>query len=228
MQTTTSSDGALMVSALAATLEKAMNKALNYDPATQQALARFDNKRLAVKMTQPTLALCFTFTPQGINVNAIHADETHNPTNSPTNSPTNNTADYDAVVTGSARDFIQAANQSQSSMADSGITISGNVAFLSQVQGIAKTIDIDWEDAITQAIGPVAGHGLASAISTAVAASKRNSAFVRNNLHSVLRDELLLVPAQEEINAFCDDVDHIKEQADRLEAKLHAFLHAQK
>jgi len=220
MQTTTSSDSALMVSALAATLEKAINKALSYDPATQQALSRFGHKRLAIKATQPTLALCFTFTPQDIHVNAIHTGDTQNANNS--------TTDYDAEVTGSLRDFIQAATQSQHSMADSGINVSGNVAFLSHVQGIAKTIDIDWEDAITQTIGPVAGHGVASVISQSITSLKRHSAFARDNMHSVLRDELLLVPAHEEINAFCDDVDQIKEQADRLEAKLHALLHAQK
>ena len=135
-----------LYSALALAIEVAINKALTYDPGTQAAIQSLDNTCLKFDCTQPNIDLYFLIDEQHINVQAFLDESFLSP---------------DITLQGSLADLIQLANGDNHSLANSGVNVAGKAQLLVAIQEIFQHIDIDWEEAITEKLGVLAGHQLA-------------------------------------------------------------------
>lgn len=196
-----------LASALAMSIELAINKALTGDPATRIKLNALEGKTLQLICAQPSLKLQFLFCENQILVNG------------------NPVTDADAQVTGTAEAFIRAATQqSNHTLADTGLTVQGNANLLSHVQQIAKSVDIDWEDLLAPIAPPALTHIAATGIRAFAGWAKETKSFVEGNLANVLTDELKAIPAEHELNTFYDNVDNVAAKAQRIEAKLNAYF----
>lgn len=196
-----------LASALAMTIELAINKALTADPATRIKLNALNGRTLQINCSQPTLKLQFLFCENQVLVNGNSLD------------------DADAQVSGSAEAFLRAATQQNNhTLADTGLTVQGNANLLTHIQEIAKNIDLDWEDLLTPIAPPALTHIAATGIRALTSWAKETKSFIEENAANVLTDELHAIPAQQELNTFYDDVDNVAAKAQRLEAKLNAYF----
>lgn len=204
----------LFLNGFANVFEKLINRALKYDPATHRALEKLSGKTLCVACTKPQATILFSFDNSYVNVrNIAGADE--------------DTPKYDVVLTGEGKAFAKLAQKkSFHSLADSDVNVSGNISVLSQIQEIAKHIDIDWEDALAQLTHPVVAHAGAGIIRTVGERLTQKRSFIQTHLPSILADELQIVPLQEELDIFYHEVDSLAERTTRLEAKIHAALNS--
>lgn len=195
-----------LYSALALAIEVAINKALVYDPGTQAAIQTLDNTCLKFDCTQPNINLYFLVDKQQIHVHAF-LDESFTPA--------------DITLQGSISDLLQLANGDNHSLANSGVNVSGKAQLLVAIQDIFQHIDIDWEEAITEKIGVLAGHQLALCIRGVGSWLNSQKKTFENECADYLIDELRVIPSSSELQRFSAQVNDVKSQLDRLNARAN-------
>jgi ubiquinone biosynthesis protein UbiJ len=192
-------DPTLLVAA-SATLEAIINKALQYDPATLKSLQKNTGKSLAIEISELNLTLCFHL---------------GNPI-----TITNHCEDPTVKLKGSLPALLSLALSDSTNLAKSGVTAWGNTAFLAEVKSIARRMEIDWEDAINQWLGDIAGHQIAEGL-------RRQFGWLNNRrisgerlLKEFLTEELRATPSPAELESFTSAVDQIYLKTDRLNARI--------
>lgn len=198
--------------ALLSGLEKAINLALKYDPATQRKLASFDGVWLKLEISDLDFSFYFSSENQHVLLRSSHLDiETP-----------------DATITGEWLDFVKL-QEAQHSFANSSIHVSGKSGVLNELQSISADLDIDWEQALTETLGVVPGHLLAQSLRATHRFAKQSQHTFESHFADYLTEELRAIPSSFELEAFYQEVGEIKSDVDRLEARLNTLLrHTQK
>lgn len=198
-------DPTITTAALAA-CEASVNQALQYDPGTRLALAELEHQVLAVDISAPSVTLFVAFNRDGVQL----------------------LGNFEGTVTtrlrGSAVALLLLMSGNQTSLANSGVEVFGSTALLSKLQSIARHIDIDWEEPLTQLLGDLLGHQSAEYI-------RWRCNYIHQRVKSGLRlgtefltEENRSLPAAAEVDYFCAQVDQLRLDADRTQAKLQALL----
>jgi len=188
--------------AIGAAIEKCLNFALKYDPASRNQLSALENYILCVHAQSPELKLYFTATHNKIDVRS-HSD-----------------SEPDVSVSGKAIDFILAMAGPKHSLADSHISVSGKIHLLNLIKALLADLDIDWEQALTEIVGVVPGHAAAEATRTSMRWIKQQTSYALTSLPDYLAEELRAIPSKTELENFYDGVDQLKSASQRLEAKI--------
>lgn len=198
-------DPTITTAALAA-CEASVNQALQYDPGTRLALAKLDGQVLAVDISKPSVTIYACFNRDGVQLLGNYEDT------------------FSTRLRGSAIDLLLLLSGGQTSLANSGVEVFGSTSLLSKLQGIARNIDIDWEEPLTQLLGDLLGHQSAQYI-------RWRCNYITERVKTGLRlgsefltEESRSLPAAAEVEFFCDQVDQLRLDADRAQAKLQALL----
>lgn len=188
--------------AIALILEKSLNQALQYDPATRLKLSALANKSVKITVSQPSIALTFCLLDDSIQVKTYSEN------------------DADVEISGTALDFLTAIEGSKHSMADSQLNISGKITVLNHLKEILSDIDIDWEEPLNEIFGVIPGHTLAESLKSSWHWLRQQTQGLQHGIPTYLSEELRAIPTQCELEHFYDEVDQLKSSATRLEAKL--------
>lgn len=183
-------------------LEKTLNTALKFDPGTRGKLAAINGKVLAVQVLQP--AFTFYLRATGDQLDVLGYCET----------PAN------ATLSGTAADIGRLAMASNSSLADSGVRVEGEVGLLNHYQQLIRELDIDWEDALAGLMGDLPAHQFATLARSAIDWLKPRRQRIPLILAEFLTEELRALPPAAEQEAFGRDVASVRQQTDRLEARI--------
>lgn len=189
---------------LASALEKVVNSALRYDPASKAQIAAIDNV-LAIQSTKPAITLYCVGSEEGIRI-MNHCE-----------------LPITTTLTGSPLSLLNLLKQ-PTSLANSGVELSGSVGLLQQWQDIMQQLDIDYEDAISSVVGDIAGPMLSNALrngATWVDNQKTESARL---LKEYLIEEIKLIPSKAEADDFYTEVNELSLDTDRAEARLNQIL----
>ena len=182
--------------------EAGARKALVYDPASRQALARLQGRVLAVQLTQPEMTLYVRPDEHGLGFCAHWEGEVH------------------SRLTGKLQDFMRLARGEQASLAGSGIRLEGDAQLVQSLQRIVRQLDIDWEEALCEPLGDLPGHQLAQALRSGGHWLQGREAEARRLLTDFIGQELALVPSRPELEDFYQQVDQLQLQQERAEARL--------
>lgn len=190
---------------LTAGIEATINQALRYDPASQQAISQLDDV-LAVSITQPKLILYIRGQENGIHISNYCEDHitTH--------------------LTGSANALLNLLKQ-PSSLANTGVDLVGSTHLLQQWQTILHTLDIDWEDAISQTLGDIAGPLASNGLKKAAQWFTQQTRDHQRLASEYLPEEIKATPSHTELNDFYEDIDALKLNSDRLSARVDKLMH---
>jgi len=199
-------DPTLSTAALAA-LESAINAALKYDPGTRSALAKLAGQILAVESTQPPFTIYLQATETETQSLRVFADPDQQC------SPTTH-------LSGPFLAIAALALKDSSTLANSGVTVMGSTALLSDMQTLLKQIDIDWEDALNQLIGDLLGHSLANSIRALAGWTQHRIMSGQRLVSEYLTEELKSLPAKPELESFYQQVDELRMSVDRLEQRI--------
>jgi Uncharacterized protein conserved in bacteria len=192
-----------LATAMAMSLEAAINAALTYDPGTRTKLRALAGKHLNIHTSQPALFLQLSVAEDQLQLSA-HPE-----------------LEATTTLEGKLLSVIGLVFSSNSSLANSGVTVSGQVGLLEQYQYIFNDVDIDWEDALSSVIGDLPAHQLALAGNAALDWFRSRSQRAPRFINEFLTEELRAIPAQTELNNYSEAVDRIRQQTDRLEAKIN-------
>lgn len=187
--------------AATATLEAAINTALDYDPGSRVALQKLAGQSLAVEITQPAVSLCFSFDSDRVSISHL----AENPT---------------TRLRGSLAALANLALSETTTLADSGVEAFGSTALLTSVQQIARQLDIDWEEILCQWLGDVIGHQAAEQIRCRVNWTRDRLSSAGRLVEEFLTEELRGSPTKVELNNFSEQVDELRFGVDRVEARL--------
>ena len=100
------------------------------------------------------------------------------------------------------------------------IEIAGDADLARRVEKLMRGFDPDWEEPLTRAFGDVAGHQVAKGLRGAIGGVQRAARGFTADAVDYLREESGDAVAQPEAEQFYDEVDLLREAADRLEVRV--------
>lgn len=187
-------------------LEKLINSALRYDPGTRIALAKLSHQILAITISSPALTIYFTPDEEGVRLMSQWEGEIH------------------THLYGSLPALIKLARSDRTSFSDSGVEVIGNTGLLVDLQRLLKNLDIDWEDALSEFLGDIVGHQSAEVIRGGAKYTRDRARDLRRSTSEFLTEELQSVVSKNELEDFYQDVDDLRLQLDRLEARARLAM----
>ena len=115
-------------------------------------------------------------------------------------------------------DFFLGVDQNQL-MKNGDIEIKGDAHIASVLQNTFRAIEIDWEDILAKYLGDTVAYqvGKGAKRLREFALNARDN--TRMDVRDYLQDNLQVAPTKEEVDEFISEVDKVRAQMDRLEAR---------
>jgi ubiquinone biosynthesis protein UbiJ len=192
----------MLLTATLAGLETLINAALEYDPGTRIALANIKGQVLAVSVTTPAMTVYITADDDGVRL----MSQWEGP--------------VDTRLHGSLTALAKLA-RNEHGFVGSGVEVIGSTALLVELQRLLKNLDIDWEDALSEKMGDLAGHQTAEVIRSGMNYTRERTREMNRLLGDFLTEEFKAAVPSAELDAFYQDVDAVRLHLDRLEARIN-------
>lgn len=106
------------------------------------------------------------------------------------------------------------------------LIIEGNAELGQQVTDLFDEIEIDHEELLSHLIGDVPAYHVNKASNTALTWLKNTGNTLLQNINEYTHEEIAWFPTKEALQDFFDDIDNIRMDVDRLEARM-AILQSQ-
>jgi len=188
------------------TLEKSIETLLAMDPDTRERLRAIDGKTLRVNVKAPSLSLLLSVNDGRVQL--IQPDEHEEIESS-----------ADTTISGSLADLRSLLDGNQA-VYSGDVLIEGDIGTSQELKQIIGKIDPDWQDAISPYLGDGLTHRLDMAQARLGRWLERTRTGARLNGRDYLQEELELLAPNTEVDWFCEQVDDIRANVDRLAARL--------
>jgi len=188
-------------------LEAALNRALALDPDTRAAVHALDGQRIALTLEAPALALQIRVEGDRLRVGPVD----------PASEP-------DLAVRstlGGLLAQLPLLAKAQRGPAPGGrLRVSGDAELARRLQQLATRFDPDWQLPFVTVFGEVIGVQIAQAVRSALRTARDlGTGFARDAAEYVTEESRDVVP-RAELDAFHDDVDQLRDDAERLAARV--------
>jgi ubiquinone biosynthesis protein UbiJ len=184
-------------------LETALNHALSLDPDTQSRLATLDGRSVQLHLRGIDLALAITVEGSRLKVG-----------------PAPETSDLRVAATPGSLLSMLFRRHGDESMAPGKVDIAGDAELARRLEKLASGFAPDFEEAFTRTFGDVLGVPLANAVRDGLAHARDTASHLSQDGAAWLRDETRIALAPGEVETFLDEVDALRERAERLDARL--------
>lgn len=194
-----------MKSPTAVLLNKAINRAIKYDPKALKTLKPHTGKRVAIDIQPLGPRLHLHITEDGIEVTGSQD------------------VPADTTISGKPTAlFAMASNQHIAGLDQ--VEIQGDAGLGQFMADFLKHLDPDKEEALCDMFGDTAGYHLSQALDKIHRQGQQFSDSLKRNMKDYLvhEDRSLIAPA--EMEQFLDDVDDLQADVTRLERKLKEHL----
>lgn len=192
-------------------LEAALNRLLALDPDTGAALARLDGKRIELALEAPALALSIH-----VRGNALEVG------------PPDRDSEPDLGLRSTLGGLLAQLPFARSANAPpvGKLRINGDAELARTLQKLAERFDPDWEKPFAETLGPILGPQVARMLREALRGGRRLAEGLARDTAEFLTEESRDVLGKAELAAFHDDVDTLRDDVERMDARL-ARLKAQ-
>jgi ubiquinone biosynthesis protein UbiJ len=193
-----------LLSRLGSALEIAINRAVALDAGTREKIAKLDGRRIGVELKPLDLALAITVDRDRLRVGP-HWEH-----------------DRDLNLRASPASLLAfAMRRSDDSVVPPGkVDISGDAELARQFEKIMRDFHPDFEEAFAQTFGDIIGVPIARVVDKAFAWTRDSAKSFALDAAEFVRDESRDAVAKAEADQFFDDVDDLRERADRLDARI--------
>ncbi len=198
--------------ALTASLESALNRYLSLDPAALSRFASLEGRVIAIKIIGLNTTLSLFPSADGFMIF------------------TDFDGQVDATIIGTPVALAKMAvvSDPKELLFSGEIEIVGDTAVANQFNRILSQLDIDWEEVLAQNVGDIAAHKMANLFRDANHWFKRSTQSVCLDSGEYIQEEVHLSPSNAELRKFTQQVDEVREAADRLEAKIKILINNKK
>jgi len=202
----------LMIPLLAA-METAINQLFKMDPETFKRLTRFKGKIIAFHLSDINQNFYFFPDHQGIQIVSYYEGEA------------------DTTISGKLIAFarITAADEKTKTKTvfNGDIKITGDIALGQHFQSLFQQLDIDWEEHLSHFTGDVIAHSLGNAARSIFSWTEQAINSIAMDMSEYIQYETGDIASGPEINHFNSEIDKIRSDVDRAEARLNRLLESQ-
>jgi len=196
--------GPTLLAAITAIIERALNHALELDPAGQQALLGALERPVQFRITDPVSLTCSLHRAGNrVQVRSQPAEE-------PALEISGKPLAFAALATGDNRVFT-----------DNRLEVAGDTALAHQFQRALDQLNPDWEAAMARHIGDVPAHFIGKRIRNAVSWSRQAFSTLNANIEEYVHEESRALPGRRELEATFADIDSLSLRTERLEARVN-------
>ena len=186
-------------------LERVANRALQYAPLTRLQLQKLQGKSFGIELQRPSFPLLISVTRKGLLFQS-HWE-----------------GNADVSIRGPAVALLRQLRQDDTTPAAlmrGGIEIEGDQQLAQQFVKVLKDLDIDLESALGDLIGDVAAHQLTEIARTGFDWLGRAGKTLLLQSRNFLAEERNVLVTPRQHARFRDDVEELREDTDRLEARI--------
>ncbi len=192
-------------------LEQALNRVLALDPDTQAAISKLDRRRIQLALEAPAIALEISVDGNQLRVGPVQDAE----------------ADLGirSTISGalSQLPFFRSGNAAPVGK----VRINGDAELARQLQSLAKNFDPDWDKPFVEVFGVVIGTQIAKVLREAFKQGAGIAKKFGKDGVDYLTEESRDVVSSAEQAAFNEDVDDLRDRAERVLARFEKLKQTQ-
>jgi ubiquinone biosynthesis protein UbiJ len=187
-------------------LEAALNRALALDPDTRAALGPLDGRRIQLAVESPALAA--EIRVEGDRLVVGPADTAREP---------------DLGVRGTLGGLLAQLPffKREDAPPVGRVRVSGDADLARRLQRMAERFDPDWQQPFVAVFGEILGVQVAKGVAAALREAKAAGKSVAGSAAEYFTEESRDIVAKAELHAFLDDVDNLRDDVERLAARVH-------
>jgi ubiquinone biosynthesis accessory factor UbiJ len=186
-------------------LEIALNRVVALDPDTRAAIARLDGKRVELALEAPALALSLRVRGDTLEVG-------------PPDSASEADLGLRATLGGLLSQLPFARRDGHAPVGK--LRINGDAELARTLQQLAQRFDPDWDKPFSQALGPIFGPQVARVLRDGLQAGGKLAKNLVRDAAEYVTEESRDVIGKDELSAFHDDVDSLRDRTERLVARV--------
>jgi ubiquinone biosynthesis accessory factor UbiJ len=193
----------LQAAALAG-LERAINAALDMDPATREKIGALAGEVFALQCSVPELQVYVVPAASEVNLYS-HFEDTPS-----------------CTVSGAASDFVAllGAADKASALVNGNLRIKGDSAPLLALEKALSGLDIDWEQRLALVLGNAPAHQFGRAVRGSARWGRETHNTLLRHVEEFIHEEGRLAPPRLEVEDFFDDLRGLAQRTERLEAGM--------
>lgn len=185
-------------------LERALAHLLALDLDSQAALRQLDGRRITLRLQAPALAMELAVRDGGLLVG-----------------PVKQQPEPDLAVTATLAGLLaQLPFAGGGSAAPGRLKLSGDAELARELQQLAQRFDPDWDKPFADVLGEVLGVQIARALRDGLRSTLAHAKTLARDSAEYLTEESRDVASRLELDTFHDDVDGVREQVDRIAARI--------
>jgi ubiquinone biosynthesis protein UbiJ len=184
-------------------LELALARLLALDPVTQDKLRALEGRRIELSLESPALALSATVRDGGVRIG-----------------PPEREPEPDLGLRANLGGlFAQLPFARGRNAPPARLRINGDAELARTLQGLARGFDPDWEQPFADVLGPVLGPQVARTLREGLRQGASLAGNLGRDAAEFLTEESRDAVGRAELAAFLDDVDELRDRAERLLAR---------
>jgi ubiquinone biosynthesis protein UbiJ len=200
----------LVLALLARALEAALNRLVDLDPETRAALGALDGRAIALTFRDLPLSMRIAVLGDRLTIGPAFEGD----------------SGLRVAATPFALLGLALARGRDEGIAPGQIEIAGDADLARRIERIAARFAPDFDEAFARQFGDVAGFQIARALRNALRGTRDAARALARDSAAFLTEESRDLVAKGELDGFLDDVDRLRERADRLEARLRRLAAA--
>jgi ubiquinone biosynthesis protein UbiJ len=193
-----------VLAAFGRALESALNRLVDLDPETRAALRALDRRAITLTFRDTSLAMRIAVAGDKLAIGPAFEGD----------------SGLSVAATPFALLGLALARGRDEAIAPGKVEISGDADLARRIERIASRFAPDFDEAFARVFGDVAGFQIARTLRRALAGARDAARALARDSATFLTEESCDLVAKGELDAFLDDVDDVRERADRIEARV--------
>ena len=186
------------------TIARVLNRNIRESTPARELCAQLEGKVIAIRVRDTGLAGHFEIASDAIELHPEHD------------------ADPDVVITGSLVTLALMAGED--SIRDGTLDLTGDAATAQRFQQLLDFAKPDIEEELSGFIGDAAAHTLGELARGFGRWAREARSTMRDNIREYLQEESQEVPCRYEVERFTKDVNKLRDDVDRLAARIDRFM----
>lgn len=202
----------MLRAALLAGAEQGINRVLRLDPTAMPRLARLSGRVIEIDCTAPAWRFFVLADAEGLRLASEWGSEP------------------DCRLRAPASSLMRLATSRNKTAVLHGpdVEIEGDSAALMGLAEVLQDLELDWEYEVSHWLGPVGAHLLGSTTRGNAAWIRQSAGSLRRDLADYLTEESRALVGASEAEARFAELDRLKLDLDRLDARVERLIHASK
>ena len=197
-------------------LEAALNRALALDPDTRDCLSSLDGRSVALHLAAPPIALQVSVAGDRLVVGPVDAVD----------APDLSVRSTLGALLAQLPDLLGAGHRRSAAPPAGALRIEGDADLARRLQRLAERFDPDWQQPFAAAFGDVLGVQIANAVAGALRHARDAAGALAVNTAEYVTEESRDVVPRAELDAFHDDVDTVRDDVERMAARIRRLQDA--